>query len=53
LIRKRWLISLLQNMRNLSKEDLEQNTDTVEFLPVELAGWRKPLLIPELMEAME
>ena len=53
LIRKCWLISLLQNMRNLSKEDLEQNTDTVEFLPVELAGWRKPLLIPELMEAME
>ena len=52
LIRKRWLISLLQNMRNLSQEGLEQHSDTVEFLPVELAGWRKPMLIPELMEAM-
>ena len=53
LIRKRWLISLLQNMRNLSQEGLERHSDTVEFLPVELAGWRKPMLIPELMEAME
>jgi len=53
LIRKRWLISLLQNMRNLSQEGLERHSDAVEFLPVELAGWRKPMLIPELMEAME
>ena len=51
LIRKRWLVSLLQNMRDHPQRILENNV--ADFLPVELTGWRESLLLPELIEALK
>lgn len=45
LVRKRWLINMVQDMRD-AKGD-------APALPAELAGWRKPLLMPGLLEALE
>lgn len=51
LIRKRWLISLLQNARALeSATDISAIEDAI--LPEELKGWRRELLLPGLVEAM-
>jgi len=44
LARKRWLVNILQAM------PLEGEAD--ERLPVGLTGWRKPILLPGLLEAM-
>jgi len=44
LVRKRWLISMLQDMDT-------RGVDSVE-LPLELEGWRKCCLLPGLVEAM-
>lgn len=51
LIRKRWLIALLQNARAL---DTSTGSNILEdaILPEELKGWRKSLLFPGLVEAM-
>ena len=56
LIRKRWLVSLLQNMRDQPQRNLENDSEInniVDFLPVELTGWRESLLLPELIEALK
>ncbi|MDG2174521.1 MAG: ribonuclease D [Gammaproteobacteria bacterium] len=56
LIRKRWLVSLLQNMRDQPQRNLENDSEKnniVDFLPVELTGWRESLLLPELIEALK
>lgn len=45
LMRKRWLTSLLQNLKALDSEDSPE-------LPDELGGWRKALLFPGLLEAI-
>jgi ribonuclease D len=46
LARKRWLISLVQDMP-------EQGSDAPgPALPAELNGWRNPLLLPGLLDAM-
>ena len=52
LIRKRWLIDILQNLL-LVEKDQEKFSSVEELLPSELTGWRKPLLMPGLLEAME
>lgn len=46
LARKRWLISLLQDMM------VGRKTDSIPALPAELQGWRKSMLLPGLLEAM-
>lgn len=45
LARKRWLTILLQ--------DMQANGGTAPALPTELLGWRKPLLLPGLLDAMQ
>lgn len=44
LARKRWLVSILQDMPLTGEDD--------DRLPVELTGWRKPILLPGLLEAL-
>ncbi len=50
LIRKRWLITILQNMRKGEAVSPEDNADAL--LPEELMGWRHALLMPGLLQAM-
>jgi ribonuclease D len=50
LIRKRWLITILQNMR--AGESVSAEQDAQALLPEELLGWRYSLLMPGLLQAM-
>ena len=50
LIRKRWLITILQNMR--AEEAVSAEHAAQALLPEELMGWRNSLLIPGLLQAM-
>jgi ribonuclease D len=50
LIRKRWLITILQDLHLLDKCTTGSPEDLM--LPEELAGWRKDLLFPGLIESM-
>ncbi len=50
LIRKRWLITILQNMRQEEAPSTEQ--DVQALLPEELLGWRYTLLMPGLVQVM-
>jgi len=50
LIRKRWLITILQNMRE--EEALSTEKDVQALLPEELLGWRYALLMPGLVQVM-
>ena len=53
LARKRWLITLLQNLEAAEKAGKAQDMDIDSVLPREMTGWRKALLIPGLLEAMK
>jgi len=49
--RKRTLISLYQEVLQLKTGVVEQSVDTSEIkLPDELTGWRKEILLQELLE---
>ena len=50
LIRKRWLITMLQDLSLLEESPVASPED--RLLPQELAGWRKDLLFPGLIESM-
>ncbi len=50
LIRKRWLITILQNMRE--EETVSTEQDAQALLPEQLMGWRYSLLMPELVQVM-
>lgn len=52
LSRKRWLTSLMQDLVACEQESRGKDVPEV-MLPDEMNGWRKPLLLPGLMEAMK